>query len=362
MPGLFDPLILRGVTFPNRIFVSPMCQYSSPDGLANDWHLVHLGSRAVGGAALVMTEATAVTPEGRISPQDLGLWNDAQAEALAPALDFVRRQGALTGIQLAHAGRKGSTRRPWEGSGAVGLDAGGWVPVGPDDRPFDAYYPSPSPLEIDGLARIVEAFRAAAVRARLLGVNVLEVHAAHGYLLHEFLSPLSNARPDAYGGSFDNRIRLCLEVVDAVRAVWPDDRPLFVRISATDWTAGGWDLDQSVALASRLRDRGVDLVDCSSGGNVPKAQIPLGSGYQVPFAERIRVEAGVATGAVGLITTPQEADAIVREGRADAVVLARALLRDPYWPLHAAQALGVTMAWPPQYLRAAPEGSRSRAS
>jgi 2,4-dienoyl-CoA reductase-like NADH-dependent reductase (Old Yellow Enzyme family) len=362
MPGLFDPITLRGVTFPNRIFVSPMCQYSSEDGLANDWHLVHLGSRAVGGAALVMTEATAVLPEGRISPQDLGLWSDAHAAALAPAVHFLRRQGSVTGMQLAHAGRKGSTKRPWEGTGAVSADSGAWVPVGPTDEAFAPGYPVPRPLDADGIRRVIEAFRAAAVRARDLGIQVIEVHAAHGYLLHEFLSPLTNVRRDAYGGSFDNRVRLCLEVVEAVRAVWPDPLPVFVRISATDWTPGGWDVEQSVELARRLRNRGVDLVDCSSGGNVAHAQIPVGPGYQVPFAERIRREAGISSGAVGLITTPAEADAIVREGRADAVLLARALLRDPYWPLHAAQALGVTMAWPPQYLRAAPPGSPGRAA
>jgi len=362
MPGLFDPITLRGVTFPNRIFVSPMCQYSSEDGLANDWHLVHLGSRAVGGAALVMTEATAVLPEGRISPQDLGLWSDAHAAALAPAMHFLRRQGCVTGMQLAHAGRKGSTKRPWEGTGAVPSGAGSWVPVGPTDEAFAPGYPVPRPLDADGIRLVIEAFRAAAVRARDLGMQVIEVHAAHGYLLHEFLSPLTNVRRDSYGGSFDNRVRLCLEVVEAVRAVWPDPLPVFVRISATDWTPGGWDVEQSVELARRLRDRGVDLVDCSSGGNVAHAEIPVGPGYQVPLAERIRREAGISTGAVGLITTPAEAEAIVRDGRADAVLLARALLRDPYWPLHAAQALGVTMAWPPQYLRAAPPGSPGRAA
>jgi 2,4-dienoyl-CoA reductase-like NADH-dependent reductase (Old Yellow Enzyme family) len=362
MPRLFDPLTLRGVTFPNRIFVSPMCQYSSDDGLANDWHLVHLGSRAVGGAALVMTEATAVLPEGRISPQDLGLWSDAHAEALAPTIHFLKRQPCVTGIQLAHAGRKGSTKRPWEGSGALAPEAGGWTPAGPDDRPFAPAYPVPQPLDPQGLCAVVEAFRAAAVRARHLGIEVIEIHAAHGYLLHEFLSPLSNARTDAYGGSFDNRGRLCLEVVEAVRAVWPERLPLFVRISATDWAPGGWDVEQSVELARRLRTGGADLVDCSSGGNVAQANIPLGPGYQVPFAERIRREAGVPTGAVGLITTPEEAQAIVGEGRADAVLLARALLRDPYWPLHAAQELGVAMNWPAQYLRAAPPGTRARTS
>jgi 2,4-dienoyl-CoA reductase-like NADH-dependent reductase (Old Yellow Enzyme family) len=360
MPGLFDPLTLRGVTFPNRVFVSPMCQYSCDDGLATDWHLVHLGARAVGGAGLVMTEATAVLPEGRISPQDLGLWNDTQAAALAPAIRFIRRQGRVPGMQLAHAGRKGSTHRPWDGQGAVAPDGGGWTPVGPDGRAFAPAYPTPRALDMVELQAVVQAFRQAAVRALELGVQVVEVHAAHGYLLHEFLSPLSNARTDEYGGTFDGRTRLCLEVVEAVRGAWPEHLPLFVRISATDWTPGGWDADQSVELARRLRDRGVDLVDCSSGGNVPHAEIPIGPGYQVPFAERIRREAGIPTGAVGLITTARQADAILREGQADAVLLARELLRDPYWPLHAAQELGVAMDWPAQYLRAAPPGAKAR--
>lgn len=360
MPGLFEPLTLRGVTFPNRIFVSPMCQYSSDDGLANDWHLVHLGSRAVGGAALVITEATAVLPEARISPEDLGLWSDAHAEALAPAIRFIKQQGSAAGMQLAHAGRKGSTARPWDGGGAVVPEAGGWTPVGPDDRAFATTYPVPRPLDPDGLQGVIDAFRAAAIRAHHLGIEVLEVHAAHGYLLHEFLSPLSNRRTDAYGGSFDNRVRLCLEVVAAVRAVWPERLPLFVRLSATDWVEGGWDVEQSVELARRLGAAGVDLVDCSSGGNVATADIPIGPGYQVAFAERIRREAGIPTGAVGLITSPEQAEAILREERADAVLLARALLRDPYWPLHAAETLGVAVEWPVQYLRAAPRGTRRR--
>jgi 2,4-dienoyl-CoA reductase-like NADH-dependent reductase (Old Yellow Enzyme family) len=360
MPGLFDPLTLRGVTFPNRVFVSPMCQYSSDNGLANDWHLVHLGARAVGGAALVMTEATAVLAEGRISPEDLGLWSDAHAEAVAPSIRFIARQGSVPGMQLAHAGRKGSTARPWEGGAKVAPEKGGWTPVGPDDRPFSPIYPVPRPLDEAGIRDVVDGFRAAAIRARQVGVEVVEVHAAHGYLLHEFMSPLSNQRTDAYGGSFDNRVRLCLEVVAAVREVWPERLPLFVRISATDWVEGGWDVEQSVELARRLRAAGVDLVDCSSGGNVAKADIPLGPGYQVVFAEQIRREAGIPTGAVGLITTPAQAQAIVAGGRADAVLLARALLRDPYWPLHAAETLGEAIDWPAQYLRAAPQGTRAR--
>ena len=360
MSGLFEPLTLRGVTFPNRVFVSPMCQYSSEDGLPNTWHTVHLGSRAVGGAGLVMTEATAVTPDGRISPQDLGIWSDAHAEALAPVVHFVRSQGRVMGMQLAHAGRKASTRRPWEGHGAVESSNGGWRPVGPTAEAFAPGYPEPRPLDDEGLREVIEAFYDAAVRARAIGVQVAEVHAAHGYLLHEFLSPLSNTRTDQWGGSFDGRVRLCLDVVDAVRAAWPDDLPVFVRISSTDWVEGGWTIEDSIALARRLRERGVDLIDCSSGGNVPHATIPLGPGYQVPFAERVRADAGIPTAAVGLITTPEQADAIVREGRADAVFLARQLLRDPYWPLHAARALGVPIDWPAQYLRAAPPDAFTR--
>jgi 2,4-dienoyl-CoA reductase-like NADH-dependent reductase (Old Yellow Enzyme family) len=360
MPHLFEPFTVRGVTFPNRIFVSPMCQYSSEDGLPNSWHLVHLGSRAVGGAALVMTEATAVTAEGRISPEDLGIWSDAHAEALRPIVAFVRQQGRVSGMQLAHAGRKGSTARPWSGHGAVTATDGGWTPVGPGQVPFAANYPVPDALDAAGIGAIVAAFRSAARRALAIGVEVAEVHAAHGYLLHEFLSPLSNSRTDAYGGSFDNRVRLCLEVVDAVRAEWPESLPVFVRISATDWVEGGWDIEQSVALARLLKARGVDLIDCSSGGNVARATIPVGPGYQVPFAEQVRREAGIATGAVGLITTPEAANAIITSGRADCVFLARQLLRDPYWPLHAAEALGHAIDWPPQYLRAAPAGTLAR--
>ena len=357
MTGLFEPLPLRGLTLVNRIIVSPMCEYSSDEGFANDWHVVHLGSRAVGGAALVMTEATAVAPEGRISPQDLGIWQDAHVEMLSRVAGFIRTQKRASGIQLAHAGRKGSTARPWEGHGAV---VPGWQPVGPTTEPFADGYPVPSALDADGIAGIVTAFAEAAGRAVAAGFDVVEVHAAHGYLLHEFLSPLSNTRDDAYGGSFDNRIRFCLDVVDAVRAVWPERLPVFVRISATDWVDGGWDIEQSIELARRLKSRGVDLIDCSSGGNVAAARIPIAPGYQVPFAERIRREADIPTGAVGLITEATQANAIVAEGRADCVLLARELLRDPYWPLHAARELGVAMDWPAQYLRAAPPQSPSR--
>jgi len=355
MPHLFDPLAIRGLTLANRIMVSPMCEYSCNEGFANDWHLVHLGSRAAGGAALTMTEATAVTAEGRISPADLGIWSDRHVDGLARVVRFVRSQGSAAAIQLAHAGRKASTSLPWEGPlQAVPPSAGGWSVVGPTTDPFAALYPRPSALSVAEIAVIVSAFAAAAGRALAAGFDVVEVHAAHGYLIHEFLSPLSNTRSDAYGGSFGNRVRLCLEIVEAVREVWPDGRPAFVRISATDWTDGGWDLDQSVALARLLRDRGVDLVDCSSGGNVAGVSIPVEAGYQVPFAERIRREAGVLTGAVGLITSPLQANEIIADDRADCVLLARELLRDPYWPLRAARELGRAVPWPKQYLRAAP--------
>ncbi|HMD36530.1 MAG TPA: NADH:flavin oxidoreductase/NADH oxidase [Vicinamibacterales bacterium] len=360
MPHLFDPLPLRSLTLANRLVVSPMCQYSSDDGFAGDWHFVHLGSRAVGGAALVFTEATAVAPEGRISPQDLGLWKDDHVAMLTRIVDFIHRQRTLAGIQLAHAGRKGSTVRPWDGVGAVAVENGGWVPVGPTDAPFAADYPKPCPLSTGDIARIVDAFRAAAVRARAAGFDTVEVHGAHGYLIHEFLSPLVNTRTDQYGGSFDNRARLAFEVVDAVRGVWPDSLPVFVRISSTDWKEGGWDIEQSVELAKRLRARGVDLIDCSSGGAVADVRIPIGPGYQVPFAERIRRDASIATGAVGLITTAAQANDIIVRGQADCVLIARELLRDPYLPLHAAAELGHTVPWPPQYLRAASKGTPAR--
>lgn len=360
MPHLFDPLPIRSLTLANRIIVSPMCQYSSVDGFSSDWHLVHLGTRAAGGAALVMTEASAVTPAGRISPQDLGIYDDGHVAGLAHIVRFIHSQKALAGIQLAHAGRKGSTRRPWEPPGTVTPADGGWQPVGPTSEPFVDGYPVPRPLQAREIDGVVEAFGAAARRALVAGFDIIEIHAAHGYLLHEFYSPLVNTRTDEYGGPFDNRVRLCLEVVDAVRRVWPERLPLFVRISSTDWAPGGWDLEQSVELARRMRERGVDLVDCSSGGAVHHQQIAVGPGYQVPFAERIRRDAGVATGAVGMITEAVQADAIIREGQADAVLLARELLRDPYWPLHAADALGHLVPWPAQYLRAAHRVTQAR--
>jgi len=362
MPHLFDPWTIRDVTFRNRIVVSPMCQYSAEDGVPNDWHFVHLGTRAVGGAALVFTEATAVSPEGRITPQDLGLWNDAQAEQFARVIHFVRSQGSHAGIQLAHAGRKGSTRRPWEGEGAVPPASGGWTPVAPSAIAFGAHYPHPAALDESGIAAVVSAFAAAASRARDAGCSVVEIHAAHGYLLHEFLSPLANRRTDRYGGSFSNRVRVVLEIASAVRRVWPETLPLFVRISATDWLEGGWDLEQSVELARLLLSAGVDVVDCSSGGLDPSAVAPVGPGYQARFAEEVRRRAGIATGAVGMITSPSQADHIVRSGQADCVFLARELLRDPYWPLRAARELGHATPWPAQYLRAATAGSKPSSS
>jgi 2,4-dienoyl-CoA reductase-like NADH-dependent reductase (Old Yellow Enzyme family) len=363
---LFTPLTIGSVTLPNRIVVSPMCEYSSDDGFANDWHLVHLGSRAVGGAALVFTEATAVTPEGRISPQDLGLWKDDHIAPLSRITAFLHSQGAHAGIQLAHAGRKASTYRPGSGEGAIPPDQGGWPNVlAPSAIPFSPTYPQPHELDHAGIAAIIAAFRDAAARADRAGFDVIEIHSAHGYLLHEFLSPISNRRSDEYGGSFENRVRLLVEVVAAVRETWPRPRPLFVRISATDWLENqspnaAWDLPQSIRLAALLRDHGVDLIDVSSGGNVPAAAIPAGPGFQTPFSEAIRKETGILTGAVGMITDPAQAAHIVRTGQADLIFIARQFLRDPYWPLHAAHALGETASWPVQYLRAAPPKSPAR--
>jgi 2,4-dienoyl-CoA reductase-like NADH-dependent reductase (Old Yellow Enzyme family) len=361
MPRLFDPLAIRDLTFANRVFVSPMCQYSSDDGYANDWHFVHLGSRAVGGAGLVMTEATAIRPEGRISPQDLGIWSDGHIEMLGRIVGFIHEQGSIAGMQLAHAGRKASTRRPWEGPGAISEAAGGWTKVvAPSALAFAETYPMPQALTADGVQEVVAAFAAAARRACQAGFRVIEIHAAHGYLIHEFLSPLSNRREDNYGGSFENRTRLCREVVAAVRSAWPKELPLFLRISATDWVEGGWDIDQSVKLTEELKKMGVDLIDCSSGGNVPHAQIPVGAGYQTTFAERIRRETGIMTGAVGMITSPVQAEHIIRTEQADAVIMAREFLRDPYWALRAARELEQPIAWPVQYLRAGPKGAQPR--
>jgi 2,4-dienoyl-CoA reductase-like NADH-dependent reductase (Old Yellow Enzyme family) len=354
MSVLFSPLKLREVTFRNRVFVSPMCQYSSRDGLPTDWHLVHLGSRAVGGAGLVMVEATAVSPEGRISPTDSGLWSDEHAQAFRRIAAFVREQGAVPGIQLAHAGRKASTAMPWRGEGPVAPGDGGWQPVAPSPLAFAESYPVPREMTLADIEALRGDFAAAARRAAEAGFEVVELHMAHGYLLHEFLSPLTNRRTDGYGGSVESRMRLALEVALEVRAAWPQRLPLFVRVSATDWVEGGWDLSGTVELARRLKEAGVDLIDCSSGGIAPGVRVPVGPGYQTPFAAAVRREAGIATGAVGLITQPAQAEQIVATGQADAVLLARETLRDPYWPLHAAHALGADVPWPVQYLRAKP--------
>lgn len=347
---LFEPLTLRGVTLRNRVVMSPMCQYSSEDGLANDWHLVHLGSRAVGGVGLVMVEASAVTPDGRITPADLGIWDDQHVEPLARIARFVASQGAVPAIQLAHAGRKASCDVPWNGGRRLKTPAeGGWTVVAPSALPFAADDPLPVALDEAGIAGVVDAFAAACRRALAAGFEIIEIHAAHGYLLHEFLSPLSNRRDDAYGGNLDNRLRLVLTVAERLRALMPERLPLFVRISATDWAPGGWDIEQSVVLAAKLKALGVDLIDVSSGALVPDARIPVAPGFQVPFARRIRHEAGIATGAVGMITEPGQANAILAEGDADLVFLARQLLREPYWTLRAQQDLGEPQTWPIPY-------------
>lgn len=360
MNHLFAPLTLRGITLPHRIGIPPMCQYSARDGIANDWHFVHYGSRAVGGAALLIVEATGVVPEGRISPGDLGLWNDAQVEPLARIARFAQEHGCVPALQLAHAGRKGGVGLGWQEQCTLPLDEGGWTPVAPSPITFGDGYAVPTALDATGIRSVVDSFAAAAQRAQAAGFQIVEVHAAHGYLLHQFLSPLSNQRTDEYGGSFENRSRLAREVVTAVRAVWPDNLPLLVRLSATDWVAGGWNCAETVELCRILKTLGVDLVDVSSAGLVPWAQIPVGAGFQTEFAARIRREADLPTAAVGLITSPQQADHIVRSGQADLVLLGREILRDPYWPLHAAQALGQATYWPRQYLRAAPAGSVER--
>jgi 2,4-dienoyl-CoA reductase (NADPH2) len=347
---LLSPLTIRGVAFRNRIAVSPMCQYCAEEGLADDWHLVHLGSRAVGGASLVMVEATAVTRDGRITPGDLGIWDDRHAEPLGQIARFLHRMGAVAGIQLAHAGRKASCEVPWKGGARLKTpQEGGWTVVAPSPQPFHEGDPPSKELDEGGIEAIVAAFLAAARRALAAGFRVLEIHAAHGYLLHSFLSPLSNRRTDRYGGSLENRMRLVLRVAEELRRLMPDELPLFVRISATDWVEGGWDLPQSIELARALCKRGVDLIDCSSGGLVPQAKIPVGKSYQVHFAEAIRTEVGIHTGAVGLITEPEQANEIITSGSADLVFLARQMLREPYWALHAQQALNQDPAWPVQY-------------
>ncbi|MDB5393877.1 MAG: namA [Rhodospirillales bacterium] len=337
-----------------------MCQYSCSDGFATDWHLVHLGSRAIGGAGLVFTEAAAVTPEGRISPHDLGSWSEAHFEPLERIARFIGDQGAVAGIQLAHAGRKASTHRPWSGTGKIDEADGGWTPLAPSALPFSATYPVPREMTTADIQATQTAFAVAAERAVRAGFQIIEIHAAHGYLFHEFLSPLSNKRTDLYGGSFANRTRFLRDTVSAVRKVLPDGRPLFVRISAVDWVPGGWDIEQSVELARLLKQLGVDLFDCSSGGNVEHAEIPVGAGYQLPFADRIRRQAEIATAAVGMITGAAQADQIIRNSQADLALLARESLRAPYWPLQAAQKLGYVSPWPVQYLRAAPKGSPAR--
>jgi len=352
MSLLFSPIRLRGLECRNRVFVSPMCQYSSRDGMPNDWHLVHLGSRAVGGAGLVMTEATAVNPEGRISPDDLGIWSQAHADALARIAAFIKGQGAAAGVQLAHAGRKASTSAPFKGGTPIARDRGGWQVVAPSAVSFGPAYQEPHALTHEEIRQVVEDFGTAAVRARGAGFDVVEIHAAHGYLLHQFLSPLSNRRDDEYGGSFENRTRAVTEVVRRVRGQWPDGLPLLVRLSATDWAEGGWTPADTVELSRRLKAEGADMIDCSSGGLVPGVKIPAAPGYQSAFAGDIRRTAGIATAAVGLITSPEQAEHVLVSGQADAVLLARELLRNPYWPLMAARRLGGEVRWPPQYERA----------
>ncbi|HNR40634.1 MAG TPA: NADH:flavin oxidoreductase/NADH oxidase [Bacteroidales bacterium] len=351
MSKLFSTLAVKKIILRNRIVMSPMCQYSSSDGFANDWHLVHYGSRATGGAGLVIVEATAVSPEGRITPGDLGIWSDEYITGLERIAGFIHSKGAVAGIQLAHAGRKGSCAVPWKGGKQLGLDKGGWQTIAPSEIPYFPDDRIPRPLDTDDIGKLISAFRAAAKRARMAGFRVIEIHSAHGYLLHEFLSPLSNRRTDEYGGGFQNRIRFLTRVVEAVRSEWPAENPLFVRISATDWTEGGWSLEDSIQLASVLKGLDVDLIDCSSGGNIFDAVLPLEPGYQVPFSAEIR-KTGILTGTVGLITQAGQAESILQEGKADVVLIGRELLRNPYFPFHAARSLGAEHEWPVQYLRA----------
>lgn len=352
MALLFSPLQLGSVVLKNRVVVSPMCQYSSEDGFANDWHLVHLGSHAVGGAGLVFTEATAVTPGGRISPHDLGIWKDEHIEMLLRITSFIEKQGSVPGVQLAHAGRKASHHRPWDGGQALKKEEGAWPTIAPSAVPFKESEPSPGAMSTQAIRQLISDFRSAAARALKAGFKVIELHAAHGYLLNEFMSPLSNLRTDDYGGPFENRIRLVLQVIDAVREVWPATLPLFVRISCTDWVEGGWTDADSVRFVNAIKDKRVDLVDCSSGGVSPLQKIPVAPLYQVPFAEKIKRETGMPTGAVGLITTAAEAEGVLNKQQADLVIMARQLLRDPYFPLHAAKELGADVKWPVQYERA----------
>jgi 2,4-dienoyl-CoA reductase-like NADH-dependent reductase (Old Yellow Enzyme family) len=353
MSHLFSPIKIKGVELRNRIVVSPMCEYSSEDGFANDWHLVHLGARAVGGAGLIITEANAVSAEGRITHGDLGIYKDEHIDKLKQITDFIHANGAIAGTQLAHAGRKASHTKPWDGGKQIPPDKpNGWTSLGPSPVAFTPDESAPLELDKAGIEKVKADFKAAAIRADKAGFKVIELHGAHGYLIHEFLSPLSNQRTDAYGGSFDNRIRLLLEVVESVQEVWPAENPVFVRISATEWTEGGWTADDSVALAKVLINKGVDLIDCSTGGNVANAKIPVGPGYQVQFAEKVKKEAGILTGAVGMITESKQANEIIESGQADLVIMAREFLRDPHFPLRAAHELGIDIKWPVQYERA----------
>jgi len=351
-PNLFSPLQIREITLRNRIVVSPMCQYSSTDGFADDWHLVHLGSRAVGGAGLVITEATAVSPEGRISPGDLGIWKDEHVPFLRKITDFIHQHGAIAGVQLAHAGHKASTQRPWEGGKFIPIEEGGWQNFSSSEVLMGDGKSKADALTLAGIQQVIDDFKAATHRALKAGFKVIELHAAHGYLIHEFLSPLINKRTDEYGGSFENRIRLLLQLVAEVRRILPEGYPLFVRISATDWEANGWTPEESVQLAAILKNKGVDVIDCSTGGLTSPTNIPVGLGYQIPFAESIKAQTGIKTGAVGLIVSPQQADEVITSGKADLVFLARELLRDPYFPLRAASELGYETEWPVQYVRA----------
>ena len=352
MAKLFSPLTIKSITFKNRIVVSPMCEYSSTDGFANEWHLVHLGSRAVGGAGLIITEATAVSPEGRISPDDLGIWKNAHLDKLKSIVSFIHKHGSVAGIQLAHAGRKASFAAPWKGSKQLSKDNGGWQAVAPSAIPVHEGEEAPEALTTEGIKKVIDDFKAAAQRALAAGFKLIEIHAAHGYLAHEFLSPLTNHRTDEYGGSFENRSRLLLQIIAAIQTIWPQDLPLFVRISATDWVPGGWNENEATKLAAVLKEKGIDLIDCSSGGLVSSQKIPLGPGYQVPFADKIKKETGILTGAVGMINNAEQAEEILVKEQADLIIMARELLRDPYFPLHAAKQLGAAIDWPVQYLRA----------
>ena len=354
MSKLFSSLIIKDITLKNRIAISPMCQYTAVDGFANDWHLVHYGSRAVGSASLIIQEATAVSPEGRISPGDLGLYKEEHIEKLRQITDFIQQQGVVAGIQLAHAGRKAGCAVAWQGGKQLNLNEGGWTTVAPSAIAFNPDDKAPQALDVEGIEKVIADFKTAAERAFLSGYKLIEIHAAHGYLIHQFLSPLSNHRADSYGGSFENRVRLLLEIVRAIHTVWPLNLPLFVRISATDWAEGGWNADEAVQLSKLLKREGVDLIDCSSGGLVPYAKIPLGPGYQVQFAERIKRESNLLTGAVGMITEVKQAEDIIDSAQADLIFIGRASLRDPYFALHAAQLSGDDIEWPLQYLRAKP--------